>query len=88
VRYRVQFVYREDTGEVELFRVETDPSAERAADHDEAHDRVATELAGVLEADAVVEELPGAAGLPAAPRRAERTGDEVAERPTLAGSDG
>jgi FtsH ternary system domain X3 len=57
MRYRVQFRYREDTGEVEVFRVETVDADLRASDHDEAHDRVATELAGIVEPGALIEEL-------------------------------
>jgi hypothetical protein len=68
MRYHVQFRIREDTGEVELFQVDTVDADPRAEGHDAAHDRVAAELAGVLENDAVIDELPSAstARLPAA----------------------
>jgi hypothetical protein len=57
VRYRVKFRYREDTGEVEAFMVETTEPGIQAPDHDTQHDRVTTELAGVVERDAQIEEL-------------------------------
>jgi hypothetical protein len=57
MRYRVQFRFREDTGEVEMFRVETVDADARAADHDTAHDRVAAEVAGIVESDALIEEV-------------------------------
>jgi len=57
MRYRIQLRIREDTGEVELFQVDTVGADPRAAGHNAAHHRVATEVAGLLENDAVVEEI-------------------------------
>ena len=57
MRYRVKFRYREDTGEVEAFRVETTEPGIQAPDHDAQHDRVAAEVAGVVERDAEIEEV-------------------------------
>ncbi len=57
MRYRVQFRYREDTGEVEVFRVETVNADARARGHNAEHDRVTREVAGLLENDAVIEEI-------------------------------
>jgi hypothetical protein len=56
VRYRVEFRYRDDTGEVEMLRVEVVEAGQRAADHDAQHDRVAAEVAGVLEPGAEIVE--------------------------------
>jgi FtsH ternary system domain X3 len=60
VRYRVEFRYREDTGEVEVLQVDTVETGQRATDHDAQHDRVAAELASVVEQFADIEEvIPG-----------------------------
>lgn len=56
MRYRVQFRYREDTGEVEVFRVETVDADARARGHNAEHDRVTREVAGILDTDPVIEE--------------------------------
>ena len=62
MRYRVEFRYREDTGEVELLQVEVVETGQRAPDHDEQHDRVAAEVASVVEQFAQIDEVtdPGA----------------------------
>lgn len=88
MRYRVRFVFNEDTGEVELLRVDTVEGGERAADHDAQHDRVTRQLAGLLEPDAVIEEVYGAA--PEPPVRHRQAGEEPAQgqRQTLEGADG
>jgi FtsH ternary system domain X3 len=57
MRYRVQFRYREDTGEVEVFRVETLDADPRATGHDAEHDQVTREIAGILDTDPLIEEL-------------------------------
>ena len=58
VRYKVEFHYREDTGEIELLQVEVveGPSG-RAADHDAQHDRVTGEIARVLQPGAEIVEV-------------------------------
>lgn len=61
MRYRVQFRIREDTGEVELFQVDTVGADPRAAGHDAAHNLVAAEVAGLLENDAIIDEVITAA---------------------------
>ena len=58
MRFRVQFAYNEETGEVEMFRVESLADGARARDHDEVHDRVSGELADVVEPGAAVQEEP------------------------------
>lgn len=60
MRYRVRFRYREDTGEVDTFLVETVDADARASGHNAAHQRVAAEVAGILETDAQIEERPAA----------------------------
>jgi hypothetical protein len=57
MRYRVQLRIREDTGEVELFQVDTVDADPRAAGHDAAHNRVTAEVAGLLENDAIIDEV-------------------------------
>jgi hypothetical protein len=58
VRYRVEFRYREDTGDVEMLQVEVvEGPAGRAPDHDAQHDWVTAEIASVLEPDAEIEEV-------------------------------
>lgn len=60
MRYRVEFRYREDTGEVEVLQIDTVETGQRAADHDAQHDRVAAELASVVEQYADINEVaPG-----------------------------
>jgi hypothetical protein len=57
MRYRVEFRYREDTGEVEVLQIDTVETGQRAADHDAQHDRVAAELASVVEQYADIDEV-------------------------------
>jgi hypothetical protein len=60
VRVRVRFRYNAETGDVETFVVEDLGGAERAVDHDARHDRITADVAGVVERDALIEEvLPG-----------------------------
>jgi hypothetical protein len=84
MRYRVQLRIREDTGEVEFFQVDTVDADPRAAGHNTAHDRVAAEVAGVLETDAEIDELHPAAAQrqPARPRARRQTIEEKRPRPT------
>jgi hypothetical protein len=56
MRFRVRFAYNEQTGEVEMFRVEALTDGARAQDHDDVHDRVSGELADVVEPGAAVYE--------------------------------
>jgi FtsH ternary system domain X3 len=61
VRVRVRFRYNADTGEVETFIVEDIGGDERAVDHDGMHDRITSDVARIIERDALIEEvLPGA----------------------------
>lgn len=65
MRVRVKFRYRADTGEVETFLVEDLHSGPRLADHDARHDRVAADVARVVENNALIEEVqPGAEAPP------------------------
>ena len=82
MRYKVEFRYREDTGEIELLQVEVaEGSTHRAADHDAQHDRVASEIASVLQPDAQIEELGPTRAVPAADVPAGRAVTEAAPRP-------
>jgi hypothetical protein len=61
VRVRVRFRYNAETGEVETFIVEDIGGDERAVDHDALHDRITSDVARIIERDALIEEvLPGA----------------------------
>jgi hypothetical protein len=71
MRYRVEFRYRDDTGEVEMLRVEVVETGQRAVDHDAQHDRVAAELARVLEPGAEILEDSAAAPRTVPARRPE-----------------
>lgn len=62
MRVRVKFRYRADTGEVETFVVEDLHSGPRLADHDARHDRVAADVARVVENNALIEEVSLGAG--------------------------
>lgn len=65
MRVRVKFRYRADTGEVETFLVEDLHAGSRLPDHDARHDRVAADVARIVENNALIEEVPpGAEALP------------------------
>ncbi|GAA1392538.1 hypothetical protein GCM10009639_24340 [Kitasatospora putterlickiae] len=70
MRVRVRFRFRADTGEVEVYEVDTVGQGVPAPDHDARHDRVVGLLARVVEENAEIEE-----DLSAAPRRDRGTGD-------------
>jgi hypothetical protein len=85
MRYRVEFRYREDTGEVEMLQVEVvEGPPGRAADHDAQHDRMAAEIASVLEPDAEIDEVDGIDAVQAAPAaevRGPQWGQDYESRP-------
>ena len=82
MRYRVEFRYREDTGEVELLQVDAVEDGQRAADHDERHDRVAAELASVVEQYAVIDEIASPTAAVRQTWEDTATGQEEAQRDT------
>jgi hypothetical protein len=60
MRVRVRFRYNAISGEVEFFEVDELGGERPLADHDTRHDRIAAELAGLIERDALITEaLPG-----------------------------
>ncbi len=60
MRVRVRFRYRADTGEVEMFEVDDLRVGPPLADHDARHERAATDVARIVESNALIEEvLPG-----------------------------
>jgi hypothetical protein len=62
MRVKVRFRFNAVTGEVEAFEVDDMHDGPRLADHDARHDRAAADVARVVEANALIEELaPGAA---------------------------
>ena len=87
MRYRVRFVFNEDTGEVELLQVDSVSQGERAPDHDAQHDRVTRQVAGLLESGAVFEEVFGAEATVVRHHIADEEPGQ-ADRRTLESSDG
>lgn len=83
MRYKVEFRYREDTGEIELLQVEVveGPSG-RAADHDAQHDRVTGEIARVLQPGAEIVEVGSAREVAADELSAPRRNTDDAPRST------
>ena len=61
MRVRVRFRFREDTGEVEVFEVDDLHDGPPLTDHDARHDRVAADVARIVEANALIEEVPSGA---------------------------
>jgi hypothetical protein len=62
MRVKVRFRFNAATGEVEAFEVDDLHDGPRLADHDARHDRAAADVARVIEANALIEEVaPGAA---------------------------
>jgi FtsH ternary system domain X3 len=62
MRVKVRFRFNSVTGEVEAFEVDDMHDGPRLADHDARHDRAAVDIAQVVEANALIEEVaPGAA---------------------------
>jgi FtsH ternary system domain X3 len=62
MRVKVRFRFNAATGEVEAFEVDDLRDGPRVADHDARHDRAAADIARVVEANALIEEVaPGAA---------------------------
>ena len=60
MRVKVRFRFNSVTGEVEAFDVDDMRDGPRLADHDARHDRAAAEVARVVEANALIEEVaPG-----------------------------
>jgi hypothetical protein len=70
MRVKVRFRYNSVTGEVETFDVADMHDGPRLADHDARHDRATADIARVIEANALIEEVaPGAEPAAAAPAR-------------------
>jgi hypothetical protein len=77
MRVRVRFRYRADTGEIEMFQVDGVIDGLPDTDHDARHDRAAADVARVVEANPMVEEVaPGTRpAWPAEDRDRDRDGD-------------
>jgi hypothetical protein len=70
MRVKVRFRFNAATGEVEAFEVDDMRDGPRLADHDARHDRAAAEVARIVEANALIEEVaPGAAPVTTATTR-------------------
>jgi hypothetical protein len=81
MRVRVRFRYNAETGEVEAFVVEDVGGTRHGRDHDAVHDAVTSDVARIIEQNALIEEVPQGQ-MPAPPRRIQRPADEAtAERP-------
>lgn len=62
MRVKVRFRFNAVTGEIEAFEVDDLRDGPRLADHDARHDRAAADVARVIEANALIEEVaPGTA---------------------------
>jgi hypothetical protein len=60
MKVKVRFRFNAVTGEVEAFQVDDMHDGPRLADHDARHDRAAADVARVVEANALIEEVaPG-----------------------------
>lgn len=59
MRVKVRFRFNSVTGEVEAFDVGDMRDGPRVADHDARHDRAAADIARVIEASALIEEVAG-----------------------------
>jgi FtsH ternary system domain X3 len=60
MRVKVRFRFNAVTGEVEAFEVDDLHDGPRLADHDARHDRTAADVARIVEANALIEEIqPG-----------------------------
>jgi hypothetical protein len=57
-RVRVRFRYRTETGEVEMFVVESVAGDASDTDHDRRHDAAASGIARVIERNAQIDEVP------------------------------
>ena len=81
MRVKVRFRFNAVTGEVEAFEVDDMHDGPRLADHDARHDRAAADIARVVEANALIEEVaPGAAPvITAVTRTTPETETPVAE---------
>jgi hypothetical protein len=74
MRYRVRFRYAASSGEVELFEVTTAEDEPRLPEHDAEHDRVAAEIASIIEFGAEITEAPSS---PRIPREVSRTDERM-----------
>lgn len=88
MRVRVSFRYNAATGEVEVFNVDDLQDGPRLADHDARHDRAAGQVARIVEAHALIEEMmPGTGDVTIAATQAEpqaraAEADDRAQQPT------
>jgi hypothetical protein len=79
MRVKVRFRFNAVTGEVEAFEVDDMHQGPRLADHDARHDRAAADVARVIEANALIEEVaPGAAPVTTAVTRTEPEAERTA----------
>jgi hypothetical protein len=78
MRVKVRFRFNSVTGEVEAFDVDDMRDGPRLADHDARHERAAADVARVIEANALIEEVAPGTG----PVTTVTTRDQaVAEQP-------
>ncbi|QXJ20208.1 hypothetical protein AGRA3207_000881 [Actinomadura graeca] len=81
MRVRVRFRYDPETGRVETFRVDDVSAGPQEAGHDDEHDRIAAEIAGVVERGALIEEVaPGQAAAAPRPLTEDDGGEQERER--------
>jgi len=82
VRLRVQFRYRVETGEVEIFQVEDLADGPRLPDHDARHDQATRNLAQIIDPHARITEVEQA--VTAEPGPAVAQGSPAAEETAAA----
>jgi hypothetical protein len=81
MRVRVRFRYNPTTGEVETFQVDDVSPGPAQAGHDANHDRIAADIAGVVEQGALIEEvIPGHAAPATRPLAAVEPDERESER--------
>jgi hypothetical protein len=80
MRVKVRFRFNAATGEVEAFEVDDVHDGPRLPDHDARHERAAADVARVVEANALIDEVaPGAGAVTAVTVRSPR--DRTAPEP-------
>jgi FtsH ternary system-associated peptide len=86
MRVRVRLRYHADTGEVEVFEVESLQTGPLLADSEALHDRVAADVARVVENNSLIEEVWHS--VPRLSPTTLRSAEEVSERQLKREADG
>jgi hypothetical protein len=85
MKVKIRFRFNAVTGEVEAFEVDDLRDGPRLADHDARHDRAAAEVARIVEANALIEEVaPGTAPVTTSVTRPQAQPETPAAEPERA----